>query len=109
MSVDILGTSCVPMPKHGSINLYIHGNQKARLDGQLRTATSTLTQLLNYVDCFNTDAKFISEKAQKKSQVSPSNLILFYFHITLPSIATNTKCKDTILNNFSLLNKLMFS
>ena len=37
------------MPKHGSINLYVHGNQKARWDGQPRTATSTLTQLLNYV------------------------------------------------------------
>ena len=36
------------MPKHGSIILYVHGNQKARFDGQLRTATSTLTQLLNY-------------------------------------------------------------
>jgi len=37
-----------PMPKHGSINLYVHGNQKAREDGQPRTSTSTLTQLLNY-------------------------------------------------------------
>ena len=37
-----------PMPKHGSINLYIHGNQKAHWDGQPRTSTSTLTQLLNY-------------------------------------------------------------
>ena len=36
------------MPKHGSIILYVHGNQKVREDGQLRTATSTLTQLLNY-------------------------------------------------------------
>ena len=36
------------MPKHGSINLYVHGNQKARLDGQPRTSTSTLTQLLDY-------------------------------------------------------------
>ena len=36
------------MPKHGSIILYVHGNQKARLDGQPRTSTSTLTQLLNY-------------------------------------------------------------
>ena len=35
------------MPKHGSIILYVHGNQKARYDGQLRTSTSTLTQLLN--------------------------------------------------------------
>ena len=37
-----------PMPKHGSINLYVHGNQKARYDGQPSTSTSTLTQLLNY-------------------------------------------------------------
>ena len=37
-----------PMQKHGSIILYVHGNQKARYDGQLRTSTSTLTQLLNY-------------------------------------------------------------
>ena len=36
------------MPKHGSINLYVHGNQKARYDGQPRPSTSTLTQLLNY-------------------------------------------------------------
>ena len=39
------------MPKHGSINLYVHGNQKAREDGQPRTSTSTLTQLLNYGAC----------------------------------------------------------
>ena len=36
------------MPKHGSIILYVHGNQKARYDGQPRTSTSTLTHLLNY-------------------------------------------------------------
>ena len=36
------------MPKHGSINLYVLGNQKARYDGQPRTSTSTLTQLMNY-------------------------------------------------------------
>ena len=36
------------MPKHGAINRYVHGSQKARWDGQLRTSTSTLTQLLNY-------------------------------------------------------------
>ena len=29
--------------------LYVHGNQKAHKDGQPRTATSTLTQLLNCV------------------------------------------------------------
>ena len=32
---------------HGSILLSVHGNRKARWDGQLRTATSTFTQLLN--------------------------------------------------------------
>ena len=36
------------MPKHASILLYVHGNQKVRSDGQHRTATSTLTQFLNY-------------------------------------------------------------
>ena len=36
------------MSKHGSILLYVHGGHKARQDGQPRTATSTLTQLLNY-------------------------------------------------------------
>ena len=41
------------MPKHGSINLYVHGSQKSRWDGQPRTATSTLTQLLNY-ECLDT-------------------------------------------------------
>ena len=29
MSADILGT-LRPVPKHGSINIYIHGSQKAR-------------------------------------------------------------------------------
>ena len=43
------------MPKHGSINLYVHGNQKARQDGQLRTSTSTLTQLLNYIYIYDGD------------------------------------------------------
>ena len=38
------------MLKHGSVNLYVHGNQKAGLDGQPRMSTSTLTQLLNYVN-----------------------------------------------------------
>ena len=28
--LDILGTSCDQWPKHGSIYLYAHGNQKAR-------------------------------------------------------------------------------
>ena len=33
-----------PMREHGSVLLYVHGNHKARLDGQPGTATSTLTQ-----------------------------------------------------------------
>ena len=49
ISWHIIRDKLWPMPKHGSINLYVHGNQKARWDGQPRTATSTLTQLLNYV------------------------------------------------------------
>ena len=48
MSVDILGTSS-DQPR--SMVQYsftsCHGNQKARYDGQPRTAISTLTQLLN--------------------------------------------------------------
>ena len=52
-SVDVKQHEIKPMPKHGSIFLYVHGNQKARQDGQPRTAISTLTQLLNYVlGCF---------------------------------------------------------
>ena len=39
-----------PMPKHGSTILYVRGNQKVRSDRWPRTATSTLTQLLNYED-----------------------------------------------------------
>ena len=54
MSSDVSGhirDKLWPMPKHGSIILYVHRNQKARSDGQLRTATSTLTQLLIYAIC----------------------------------------------------------
>ena len=52
MSVDIFGTKLRPMPKHGSVTVYVHGNQKARYDGQSRTAIvdSLSTQLLNYDD-----------------------------------------------------------
>ena len=41
------------MPKHGSVTVYVHGNQKARYDGQSRTATVdslSLSQVLNYDD-----------------------------------------------------------
>ena len=38
-----------PMLKHGSIILYVHGNQNACWDRQPRTATSTLTQLLKWL------------------------------------------------------------
>ena len=44
------------MPKHGAINLYVHENQKVRKDGQPRTSTSTLTQLLNYGDSNDGDS-----------------------------------------------------
>ena len=47
-----------PMPKQGSIQLYVHRNQKARQDRQPRTATSTLTQLLNYEKHHDDDDRF---------------------------------------------------
>ena len=37
------------MHEHGSVLLYVYGNHEACQDGQSKTATSTLTQLLNYV------------------------------------------------------------
>ena len=37
-----------PTREHGSVLFYVHGNHKAREDGQPKTATSTFTQLLNY-------------------------------------------------------------
>ena len=40
-----------PMREHGSVLLYVHGSHEARQDGQPGTATSTLTQLLNYDYC----------------------------------------------------------
>ena len=38
----------MPKPARFNKSLYVHENQKARYDGQPRTSTSTLTQLLNY-------------------------------------------------------------
>ena len=34
MSVDVLGTSCDQCRRTGSINLYVHGNQKAGLQAR---------------------------------------------------------------------------
>ena len=65
------------MPKHGSIILYVHGNQKARLDGQPRTATSTLTQLLNYDVSFS---MFISVSVYLTFLVCRV-FFLFYVHV----------------------------
>ena len=45
--VDIYRDKLSPMPKHGSMSLYVRRNRKARLDGKPRTSTSTFTQLLN--------------------------------------------------------------
>ena len=45
--VDMLGTNCGQCVSHSSVLLYVHRNHKAHLDGEPRTATSTLTQLLN--------------------------------------------------------------
>ena len=61
-----------PMPKHGSINLYVHGNQKARYDGQPRTSTSTLTQLLNYVSPDNVTSLYIQTPQHLSRIVAPS-------------------------------------
>ena len=48
MSADIIiRDKLIPTREHGSVLLYVHGNHKARSDGKPRTATSTLTQLLN--------------------------------------------------------------
>ena len=47
------------MPKHGSVLLYVHRNRKAHLDGKLRTATSTFTQLLNSESIMNYHLLFI--------------------------------------------------
>ena len=57
------------MPKHGSIILYVHGNQKARSDGQLRTCTSTLTQLLNYEPCTSLQCHFIRSHGIRRVHV----------------------------------------
>ena len=63
------------MPKHGSINLYVHGNQKARQDGQPRTATSTLTQLLNYESRCVTGPKHILFAGESVHQIiQPGNV-----------------------------------
>ena len=51
MSLDVgwhIRDKLRPVREHGSILLYIHGNQKARYDGRPRIATSTLTQLRKY-------------------------------------------------------------
>ena len=62
------------MPKHGSINLYVHGSQKARYDGQPRTATSTLTQLLNYVtESFRSSAVYTVEQSVKPHVFHPNH------------------------------------
>ena len=49
--ISLIRDKLWPMPKHGAINLYVQRNQKAHEDGQPRTSTSTLTQLLNYEWC----------------------------------------------------------
>ena len=60
-----------PMPKHGSLWLYVHGNQKARLDGQPRTATSTLTQLLNY-EQYGLSRSFLTKQQERDNRYSSS-------------------------------------
>ena len=60
------------MREHGSLLLYVHGNRKVRQDGQLRTATSTLTQLLNYDPSTGTvraDLLHVYQNRRDKSRV----------------------------------------
>ena len=59
------------MPEHGSVLLYVHGNQGARLDGKPRTATSTFTQLLNSGDVVDVDRIYIAAfvRGQKLREV----------------------------------------
>ena len=62
------------MPKHGSIYLYVHGNQKTREDGQPRTATSTLTQLLNYDSTTPIEKVNVSKRYSKRPEVCVGGL-----------------------------------
>ena len=65
--------------------LYVHGNQKARWDGQPRTATSTLTQLLDYDIIITTyslhSACWPTPSAQKTKQKPTQNNLPQHRHI----------------------------
>ena len=47
------------MREHGSILLYVHGNQKARKVGKPRLATSTFTQLLSSENRYDSPVAYI--------------------------------------------------
>ena len=68
MSVDILGNKLCPVPKHGSMLLYVHRNRKAHQDGKPRTATSTFPRLLNSVlfgnSCAGLSCAFVKVHAE---------------------------------------------
>ena len=73
-----------PVREHGSVLLYAHGNRKARSDGQPRTATSTLTQLLNY----GTDAHSLMHFESGVWKVR--RLIAFPIAVSLASVHSTT-------------------
>ena len=62
------------MREHGSLLLYVHGNRKVRQDGQFRTATSTFTQLLNYVT--STETVRTTRDGEPKTATSTSTQLL---------------------------------
>ena len=80
---------------------YVHGSQKARQDGQPRTATSTLTQLLNYDSDWKMTALLYTRSEWCRGMPSSS---CFYW-----STASLT-CKVTILltsNTYTCMNFLL--
>ena len=70
-----------PMREHGSVLLFVHGNHKARWDGEPRTATSTLTQLLNYETVTNENSILIRLRFVPGVSV---RLIFFFFKSCSP-------------------------
>ena len=69
-----------PMPKHGSIILYVHRNQKARSDGQPRTATSTAQD--GHLDSHTVPELCLPVHAAPVllTPCSSSSFVVFYVH-----------------------------
>ena len=74
-----------PTRQHGLILLYVHGNHKARSDGQPRTATSTLTQLLNYNRFTEFQSRFSTNGTSINSQVLHRFVPLPHLHTPSPT------------------------